>query len=85
MFRTAEPLLAREADGRSFRLIGIGAHDLIEAGQVRQGDLFGGAGPFGSKIDKAVNAVRDRFGDDAVARGRGLVAKLDRQGPSKAD
>ena len=31
MFRTAEPLLAREADGRSFRLIGIGAHDLIEA------------------------------------------------------
>ena len=85
MFRTAEPLLAREADGRSFRLIGIGAHDLIEAGQVLQGDLFGGAGPFGSKIDKAVDAVRDRFGDDAVARGRGLVAKLDRQGPSKAD
>ena len=85
MFRTAEPLLAREADGRSFRLIGIGAHDLIEAGQVRQGDLFGGAGPFGSKIDKAVDAVRDRFGDDAVARGRGLVEKLDRQGPSKVD
>ena len=85
MFRTAEPLLAREADGRSFRLIGIGAHDLIEAGQVLQGDLFGGAGPFGSKIDKAVDAVRDRFGDDAVARGRGLVEKLDRQGPSKGD
>ena len=85
MFRTAEPLLAREADGRSFRLIGIGAHDLIEAGQVRQGDLFDVAGPFGSKIDKAVDAVRDRFGDDVVARGRGLVAKLDRQGPSKAD
>ena len=85
MFRTAEPLLAREADGRSFRLIGIGAHDLIEAGHVLQGDLFGGAGPFGSKIDKAVDAVRDRFGDDAVARGRGLVTKLDRQGLSKGD
>ena len=85
MFRTAELLLAREADGRPFRLIGIGAHDLIEAGQVLQGDLFGGAGQFGSKIDKAVDAVRDRFGDGAVARGRSLVAKLDRQGPSKAD
>ena len=85
MFRTAEPLLAREADGRSFRLIGIGAHDLVEAGQVRQGDLFGGAGPSGSKIDEAVDAVRDRFSDDAVARGRGFVTKLDRQGPSKAD
>ena len=31
MFRAAEPLLAGEADGRAFRLIGIGAHDLIEA------------------------------------------------------
>ena len=36
MFRAAEPLLAREADGRAFRLIGIGAHDLVEAGQVAQ-------------------------------------------------
>ena len=85
MFRTAEPLLAREADGRAFRLIGIGAHDLVQAGQVLQGDLFGGAGPFGSKIDKAVDAVRDRFGDNAVARGRGFVTKLDRQGPSEID
>ena len=75
MFWTAEPLLAREADGRSFRLIGIGAHNLVEAGQVLQGDLFGGAGQFGSKIDNAVNAVRDRFGEDAVARGRGLITK----------
>ena len=85
IFRTAELLLAREAVGRPFRLIGIGAHDLIEAGQVLQGDLFGGAGQFGSKIDKAVDAVRYRFGDGAVARGRSLVAKLDRQGPSKVD
>ena len=85
MFRTAELLLTREADGRAFRLIGIGAHDLVQAGQVLQGDLFGGAGPFGSKIDKAVDAVRDRFGDNAVARGRGFVTKLDRQGPSEID
>ena len=42
MFRAAEPLLDREADGRAFRLIGIGAHDLIEAGQAVQRDLFGG-------------------------------------------
>ena len=34
MFRAAEPLLSREADGRAFRLIGIGAHDLIEAERV---------------------------------------------------
>ena len=82
MFRAAEPLLAREADGRAFRLIGIGAHDLIEAGRVVQGDLFG-AGPADNKIDKALDAVRDKFGEDAIVRGRGFGTKLVRQGPSK--
>ena len=85
MFRTAEPLLAGEADGRAFRLIGIGVHDLVEAGQILQGDLFGGVGSSGSKIDKAVDAVRDRYGDDAIARGHGFITKIDRQGPSKID
>ena len=84
MFRAAEPLLAREADGRAFRLIGIGAHDLIEAGRVVQGDLFG-AGPADNKIDKALDAVRDKFGDDAIVRGRGFGTKLVRQGPSKVE
>ena len=84
MFRAAEPLLSREADGRAFRLVGIGAHDLVEAGQVVQGDLFG-AGPADSRIDKALDAVRDRFGDDAIVRGRGFGSKLRRQGPSKVE
>ena len=84
MFRAAEPLLAREADGRAFRLIGIGAHDLIEAGRVVQRDLFG-AGPADNKIDKALDAVRDKFGEDAIVRGRGFGTKLVRQGPSKVE
>ena len=84
MFRAAEPLLAREADGRAFRLIGIGAHDLVEAGQVVQGDLFGAASPDGG-VDKALDAVRERFGDDAIVRGRGFGVKLARQGPSKTE
>ena len=37
MFQAAEPLLVHETDGRAFRLIGIGAHDLVEIGQVIQG------------------------------------------------
>ena len=84
MFRAAEPLLAREADGRAFRLIGIGAHDLVEAGQVVQGDLFGDASPDGG-VDKALDAVREKFGDDAIVRGRGFGVKLARQGPSKTE
>ncbi len=84
MFRAAEPLLAREADGRAFRLIGIGAHDLVEPGRAAQGDLFGGASP-DSGVDKVLDAVREKFGDDAIVRGRGFGVKLERQGPSKTE
>ena len=84
MFRAAEPSLAREADGRAFRLIGIGAHDLVEPGRAAQSDLFDGASP-DNGIDEALDAVRERFGDDAIVRGRGFGVKLERQGPSKTE
>jgi len=85
MFQAAEPLLTRECDGRAFRLIGIGAHDLVDASQVTQGDLFGGVGPSESKVDKALDAVREKFGDAAVIKGRGFGTKFERQGPSKLE
>ncbi|MDE0172894.1 MAG: DNA polymerase IV [Defluviicoccus sp.] len=85
MFRAAEPLLAREADGRAFRLIGIGAHDLVEAATAAQGDLFGGIARDEDGVDEALDAVRTRFGDDAIVKGRGFGTKLVRQGPSKVE
>ena len=85
MFRAAEPLLAREADGRAFRLIGIGAHDLVDAARFVQGDLFGGAAPNEDKIGDALDTVREKFGDDAIVRGRGFGKTLVRQGPSRLD
>jgi len=85
MYRAVEPFLEREADGRAFRLIGIGAHDLVDAARFVQGDLFGGASPGEDRIGDALDAVRDRFGDDAIVRGRGFGKTLRRQGPSKQD
>ena len=37
------------------------------------------------KNDKTMDAVREKFGDAAVVRGRGFGTKLDRQGPSKVE
>ena len=85
LFQAAEPLLVRETDGRAFRLIGIGVHDLVEAGQVAQGELFGGMGSTESKVEKALDAVREKFGGDAIVKGRGFGTKLERQGPSKVE
>ena len=45
MFRAAVPLLADEANGCAFRLIGIGAHDLVGAREVNQSDLFASLSP----------------------------------------
>ena len=85
MFPVAELLVAHETDGRAFRLIGIGAHDLVETEQVAQDDLFGEAGRVDGKVERALDAVREKFGDDAIVRGRGFGVKLERQGPSKTE
>ena len=84
MFRVAEPLLAREADGRAFRLIGVGAYDLVTDAQDTQAGLFD-AGPGEEDLDEVLDGLRDRFGDDAVVRGRGFSVRLARQGPSKVE
>ncbi len=84
MFRVAEPLLASEADGRAFRLIGVGAYNLVADGRDTQAGLFD-AGPSEEDLDDVVDALRDRFGDDAVVRGRGFGVRLARQGPSKVE
>ena len=85
MFERAAPLLTREADGRAFRLVGIAAHDMVEAGEVDQGDLFGGVSPVENRVDEALDAVRRKFGEDAIVRGRGFGTRLVRQGPSKVE
>ena len=79
-----QPLLARESDGRAFRLIGVGAYDLAADGRAPQAGLVD-AGPDDGNLDDVLDALRDRFGDDAVVRGRGLGVRLARQGPSKVE
>ena len=85
LFHRVEPLLAAEADGRAFRLIGIGAQRLVAAEKEAQGDLFGHADPVGEKVDQAIDAVRTKFGAQAIVKGRGLGVTLKRQGPSKIE
>ena len=84
MYGTAEALLSREADGRAFRLIGIGAHGLVEAADSLQGDLLEDS-PSESPVDRALDSVREKFGDAAIVKGRGFGVNLERQGPSKVE
>jgi DNA polymerase-4 len=72
IFAAARPLLAREADGTAFRLIGIGAQPLAPAADADRGDLADPGAPKRAARWQAVEALRARFGDAAVGLGRGL-------------
>jgi DNA polymerase-4 len=70
LFAIARPVLEREANGRRFRLIGIGTKDLVDGVEAAHADLFG---PTPSHVlEGAMDQVRGRFGDDAIRKGRSL-------------
>jgi DNA polymerase-4 len=75
IFAAARPLLQKEADGTAFRLIGIGAQPLAPADQADRGDLADPDAPRRSARWKAMEALRARFGEDAVIAGRGFAPK----------
>ena len=71
LFAHGRELLAREATGRPFRLIGIGMADLGEPSDAPT-DLFGGGEARALKTERAVDRLRDRFGPDVLTTGRTL-------------
>ncbi len=80
LFAVGRELLAKEADGRPYRLIGIGLADLVEAGAVED-DFFAGDERRALAGEKTLDAIRARFGADAVTSGRIFRAK----GAGKSD
>jgi DNA polymerase-4 len=69
LFAIGRELLAKEATGRPYRLIGIGIADLAPAGAVED-DFFGGDERRALAGEKTLDAIRARFGADAVTSGR---------------
>jgi DNA polymerase-4 len=73
LFRQARPLLEKEADGRSFRLIGIGASGFADAAGADAPDLLDSRVETYAKVENAMNAVREKFGEPAIKKGRSLL------------
>ena len=72
LFAAARTLLAREATGTAFRLIGIGASTLVSRAEADRGDLADPDTPRLAATQAAIDTLRARFGEKAVTRGRGL-------------
>ncbi|MBS0331354.1 MAG: DNA polymerase IV, partial [Proteobacteria bacterium] len=69
LFAVGRELLAPEATGRPYRLIGIGLADLVEADAV-EGDFFAGDEKKALAGEKTLDAIRAKFGAGAVTSGR---------------
>ena len=75
LFHAVLPLLKKEADGRLYRLIGVGLSGLESVDNAPQADLFGAEDERSAVLEKTVDGLRDRFGDAAPAKGRSLASK----------
>jgi DNA polymerase-4 len=72
IFTTGRALLAHEADGTRFRLIGIGVSSLIPAAEAQGGDLVERRSERTEAREQAVDRLRQRFGHGVVIRGLAL-------------
>ncbi len=72
LFALARALLAREATGTAFRLIGIGASPLVPRAEADRGDLADTETPRLAAAQAAIDTLRVRFGDKSIGRGRAL-------------
>src|SRR3989454_2389997 len=70
IYKAALKLLAARDPRRAVGTLGVGLAGLSE-GDPRQLDLFSDPSPpRGARLEKAIDAIRDRFGEDAVQRAR---------------
>ena len=68
IFHTAEQLLRRNwRAGRALRLLGVGVSSLLKQGGY-QLSLFDRADQRRIRLSRAVDAIRDRYGDEAITR-----------------
>jgi len=74
LFAVGRELLAREAGSKPWRLIGIGIADLVDA-EGSDTDFFAGDERKARAGEATLDALRARFGAEAVTSGRILRAK----------
>lgn len=70
LFTVARELLAAEARGAKYRLIGAGLSDFVDAAEGL--DMFAEDERRARKSETAIDALKAKFGADAVISGRSL-------------
>jgi len=71
LFAESREMLATEARGKPWRLIGVGISDIVPA-ESAGGELFDGGESRALSGERAVDTLRGRFGAEAIIMGRSL-------------
>ena len=72
LFKAGQQLLKPECDGTAYRLIGIGAGHLCEAALADKGDLADMGVVRDVRREAAIDALREKYGANAVQKGLAL-------------
>lgn len=78
IYKAGIGLIKSECDGRRFRLIGIGISDLVPAERCDLPDLIDQTATRRAKAERAMDALREKFGGDAIKLGLMLRGRSDR-------
>mgnify|MGYP006445287133 FL=1 len=65
-------LLAGEVNGTAYRLLGVGLSGLVDGGEADPLSLADPEGGRRADAERALDKVRERFGTEAIGKGRGL-------------
>lgn len=79
IFDAGRRLLARVADGTRFRLVGIGVSDFAEPDDAGFADLIDPRPARREAAERAVDRIREKFGNAAVERGLGFGGPVRRR------
>lgn len=73
IYRSAQSMLNHVGDEGPFRLLGCGLSDLVPETQADlSGDLLDPRAAQRARAEKATDSIRERFGTDAILKGRAL-------------
>ena len=72
IFRVARAALKREADGKRFRLLGVGLSNLSSGAEADPASLIDPVSDKRAAAERAMDKIRSKFGGEAVGKGRGM-------------
>jgi len=75
LYQEVKPLLEKVAPNKKFRLIGVGISSFGDIKDADIPDLLNTKGTKYKNVENAIDAVRAKFGDTAIGKGRGIKPK----------